>query len=156
MPSFTDNKKRTWLIRITPWDMVRVKDFTGIDLGTILQDDMKLLVDLLNNEREFCVVLYYLCKPECDEMDITDEDFLTAAFGDCLEDASRAFQEALVQCFPTRQAVGLIAALEIQKHDPGESQRRIDNFLTQLTASKSRSKWRRLLAWMRGSTRATS
>lgn len=110
MPTFKDNAGREWTLTLTLADVVRVKRqakfniVDGFDLGTkakrniftVANEDPEVLFD----------VLYVLCKPQCDERNITGEQFAEGLFGESLEAATTALLEALCDFFqPSKRKV---------------------------------------------------
>ena len=45
-------------------------------------------------------VLYAVCKPECDQKNITDEDFGSAMAGDAISQATAALLDEIIDFFP--------------------------------------------------------
>lgn len=113
MPSFKDRLDRQWLVDIDVAAIKRVRDLSGINLGTVLQDGMKPLVELLSDPITFTNVVYCLCKPQADDKKISDEDFGRGLAGESLDDCITAFQDALIDFFPKRQ--GSILKMMIDK-----------------------------------------
>lgn len=112
MASFKDRHGREWHFEITPFSMKRVRELTAVNLGTLFNDNMTPLANLVSDPIMFVDVLYVLCKPECDKLGVTDEQFGGAMVGDYLEAAVDAFMQGLVDFFPKRQSNLLSTLLE--------------------------------------------
>lgn len=103
MATFADSLGRKWEVRVTPAGMRRVKSLTGVNLGTMLANNMQALADLVADPIQLIDVVYCLVKPEADRLGITDEQFGEGLVGDGLDGACDAFLEALSDFFPSRQ-----------------------------------------------------
>lgn len=103
MSAFKDAVGRNWELHITPSGMRRTKSLTGVHLGTILNDQMKALSELVADPIALIDVLYCLCKPQAEAIGVTEEQFGEGLVGDNLEAATDAFLEALSDFFPSRQ-----------------------------------------------------
>ena len=154
--AFRDGKGRLWKVRITAYEMEHALSITDVDLGRILADDMQPLGDLLENHRLFAVVMYCCCHRQCLARGVSDEDFLTSILGDPLVDAARAFQEAIVDTFPTSATIPLVAALSLQRQNAKVAAKRTNELMTAMTREPSRSRWPRLLEWTRKISRHTN
>ena len=86
------------------------------DLMQKLSEDPCLLVD----------VLYVLHRPQCEMMGISDEQFGEGLFGDALDAASKAFTDALVEFFPTKQARLMRLAMDRAEREAEEAFRRAE------------------------------
>lgn len=112
--SFTDTEGRRWTLNITIADVRRVRDQLDIDLMELVEGglleriagDPVLLVDLL----------YALCGD--DAAALGDQAFGRSFDGDVIEQAQRAFVEAVIDFFPPakretlRRLMSKIEALE--------------------------------------------
>lgn len=105
MAKFQDSKGREWIVSVTVGSMKRVRDVLGVNLGTVLQDNMKPLTELLEDPIQLVDVLYVLCKPQADADGITDVEFGESLCGDPFAEAVDAFLEGLIDFFPNRQGV---------------------------------------------------
>ncbi len=102
MKEFTDNADRVWTVEINVTAVKRVRDLLGVDLLSIV-DDGKLLGRLTTEPVLLVDVIYVLCKPQADTLEVSDEDFGRAMGGDSLEAATTALLEELVAFFPTKR-----------------------------------------------------
>jgi len=109
MHRFNDNEGRTWIISVTVDAIKRVRALCGVDLLEAI--DGKLLERLVTDPITLCDCIYALCKPQADEQGVSDEDFGRAMAGDCLEQATEALLEDLVDFFPQRRRDLLRGAL---------------------------------------------
>lgn len=102
MATFTDTESREWVVDIDVAALRRVRKRLDLNLmdaigGPTLErlaDDPVLLVD----------VLYCLCEDQAERDGVSDEDFGRGLRGDALDDAARAFLEALADFCPSRKA----------------------------------------------------
>ncbi len=101
MSSFKDTNGRSWPVRITVATIRRIKDLTGLELGSL--SNSQALADISGDYLRLSRVLYAIVKPDADAVKITEDQFLDALSGDCLEQASSAFVEALADFFPGAQ-----------------------------------------------------
>lgn len=150
MAGFTDSKGRRWQVRITPYTMRQVKDFAGINLGTILQDKMLPLANLLQDPADLCSVMYAICRDQANQEGVDLKDFMEGIVGDPIEDAAAALLEGLREVFPTTQRVALTAVIALTRKDQKRTNRQVTRFLKDLTFLNSASRWQRLWAWIRG------
>jgi hypothetical protein len=102
MPSFHDNEKRPWTLRVDVNIIRRVRSATGIDLARVLttasgreamHDDVCLFVD----------VLWEMVAEQASAKGITPEQFGQSLTGDALGAAALAFEEAIVEFLPESQ-----------------------------------------------------
>lgn len=149
MPYFTDSNGRDWCVRITPLVMRDVRDFCDINLGTILRDDMRGLIELLDSPPDLCSVLYAICRKQCLERDISLDEFLDSIVGESLGSAAEALLGGLQEVFPPRQAMPLMVTTKLLKQNEKETQKRLDELTNALTGSNGESRWRAFLAWTR-------
>lgn len=100
--SFKDNEGRVWHLEIDPWAMKRVRGRTGVNLGTLLNDNLKPFRELVADPITFVDVLWVLCEEQAQKAGVTDEQFGRALRGDPLEEAGSAFEEAYLLFCPSR------------------------------------------------------
>lgn len=104
---FVDALKRTWVLQIDYDALNRIRAATGIRLENLTDDECKPLRDL---ERDYVVltnVLWHLCGHQHK----VDEKSFAQGFnhGNIYEEATLAFERALVDFLPTRQSQILLA-----------------------------------------------
>ena len=95
MKSFTDSLGRAWTLVVNVATIKRVRALCGVDLNTIVEVEdgkpsAKLLEKLSSDPVLLVDVLYAVCKPECDQRNVSDEDFGAAMAGDAVEQATDA------------------------------------------------------------------
>jgi hypothetical protein len=76
-----------------------VRGLVDVNLLEIL--DGALIEKFIRDPVMLCDVVYAVCKPDADELDISDEDFGRAMAGDAIEHATRALLEELVGFSPS-------------------------------------------------------
>ena len=99
MAVFVDGKKRSWEVSVTVTTLVKAKSLLAIDLLTIIDKDSPLLARLIEDPVLLCNLLYVTVKEQADTLKVTDEEFGRGLSGDTLNDATRAFLEALADFF---------------------------------------------------------
>lgn len=104
--------------------MKRVKESLGLNLMDCVSGD--LMSKLSTDPCLLVDVLYVLHKPQCDSKSITDEQFGEGLFGDALEQASKAFTDALVEFFPTKQAKLMRLAMDRAEKEAEEAFRQAE------------------------------
>lgn len=106
MKSFNDNTGRPWMIVVNVATIKRVRAICEVDLNSIVELDDKgkpstdLLQKLSTDPVLLVDVLYAVCKPECDQKGVTDEQFGAAMVGDSIEYATSALLEEIINFFP--------------------------------------------------------
>jgi hypothetical protein len=114
MKTFRDTAGREWAITVDVNAIKRVMKAPIEHLGEPLKVNLLALVepdsDLLKKVVEYpplvCDIAYALCKPQCDEKGVSDEDFGRAMGGDVLESVLDSIIEETVDFFPQgRRAV---------------------------------------------------
>lgn len=144
MAQFTDDQYRTWSLRIDIAAIRRVRALHGIDLAKVfasrdafeaLYSDIVLLVD----------VIYTICKPQADELGITDEQFGAALAGDALGRAIHAFEEAAIEFLPESRRRGVLRQMiEAGRAMQAQATLRIENALPDLIQTGIREELTRL------------
>lgn len=104
MATWKDNEGRPWTFDVNMWSCRQVKAETGWDLPNILNDGMAKLGELLSDKYELFSVFVVLLQKQLEQRNMTPEDFGRAVAGDSLASATEAFQGALADFFPARQA----------------------------------------------------
>lgn len=99
MHLFKDSKGNEWDVSINVGSARDVKSLLDISLYELIDDGVKGLGALLADPSRLVDVLYVLCRGQCKERGISDEDFGRAFNGDTLEAAADAFTEELVDFF---------------------------------------------------------
>lgn len=119
MARFYDEHSRPWEVKVTVGSAKRVRSMTGVDVLKIL-DQPEILSEVAADPIRFVDVLYALCKPEADRLELSEDDFHEALAGESIEKAVDAFLEALVSFFPPARR----KALERILTKAGEHQQR--------------------------------
>jgi hypothetical protein len=109
MKSFTDSGGRTWMLAVNVDSIKRVRALCNIDLLSIV--DGKLIDLLMANPIQVVDVAYAICKPQADQLGVTDEQFGAAMSGDAIDGATTALLEDLTDFFPKGRRMALKAAL---------------------------------------------
>lgn len=107
MRTFVDAAGRTWTIAVTVDAVKRVRDLLKEDLLDIERVFPRLLIDPIL----LCDVVYCVCKPQADQLNISDTDFARAMAGDTIAAAKAALLEELGDFFPEpsqREALRLV------------------------------------------------
>jgi hypothetical protein len=122
MKTFRDTSGREWAISVDVNAVKRVMratfDFCGeplkVNLLSIVdpEDATGLLQKLIEYPPLVCDIAYAICKPQCDEKNVTDEDFGRALGGDVLEKALECIIEETVDFFPQARRAVLRRVLE--------------------------------------------
>ena len=99
MKSFTDNADRTWTIGINVDAIKRVRGLLEVDLLDAVSGG--LVERLIRDPILLCDVIYAVCKPQAEDLAVTDEDFGRAMAGDAIEQATKALLEELVSFSPS-------------------------------------------------------
>jgi hypothetical protein len=114
MKTFRDTTGREWAITIDVNAIKRVMksafDYLGeplkVNLLALVEPDSDLLKKIIGYPPLVCDIAYALCKPQCDEKGISDEEFGRSMGGDVLERVLDLILEETVDFFPqNRRAV---------------------------------------------------
>ena len=101
MRTFKDNAGRTWSVTLNVLQMKRIRAHLGIDLVNVITLDAggkgKVdLVDRIANDPCLLVdILWVLVEEQAKAINVTDEQFGAALAGESIENATRAFLDAL-------------------------------------------------------------
>ena len=130
MKAFTDNLGRTWTLVVNVATVKRVRALCGVDLNAIVEmEDGKPsahLLERLSTDPVLLVdVLYAVCKPECDQRGVTDEDFGAAMGGDAIESATGALLEETVDFFPEAKRLAFRKILSASRRFGDEAKKRL-------------------------------
>jgi hypothetical protein len=101
MKTFTDNAGRVWTIAINVNAIKRVRGLIDVNLLEVIEGT--LLERLIRDPILLCDVVYAVCKPEADALNVTDEQFGQAMAGDAIDQATKALLEELVGFSPSPQ-----------------------------------------------------
>jgi hypothetical protein len=120
MKTFHDTAGREWAIAIDVNAIKRVLkapiDYLGepikVNLLALVEPDSDLLKKIVAYPPLVCDIAYALCKPQCDEKNISDEDFGRAMGGDVLEKVLDCLIEETIDFFPESRRAILRKVLE--------------------------------------------
>ena len=101
MKTFTDTTGRVWTITINVNAIKRVRGLIDVNLLEVIEGT--LLEKLIRDPILLCDVVYAVCKPEADALNVTDEQFGQAMAGDAIDQATKALLEELVGFSPSPQ-----------------------------------------------------
>lgn len=107
MHSFVDRNGQTWSLVVNIGAVKRVRALcNGLNLLELVnvdengKTDSKLLDSLSENPVLLVDVLYAICKPEADKLNVSDEKFGDSMNGDSIEVATHALLDEIVDFFP--------------------------------------------------------
>jgi len=98
MKTFKDNAGKTWNIQVNVDAVKRVRSLLDVDLMNAVEGE--LLQQIGNDPCLLCDIIFCICKPQADAEGVSDVDFGQAMAGDCIEHATDAFLEELINFFP--------------------------------------------------------
>ena len=135
MKSFTDNLGRTWTLVVNVAAIKRVRALCGVDLNAIVEIDKdnnptaELLERLSTDPVLLVDVLYAVCKTECDQKGVSDEEFGAAMAGDAIEQATAALLDEVVDFFPTAKRAALQKILAATRRIEALAKKKLENIL---------------------------
>ena len=135
MKSFTDNLGRTWTLVVNVAAIKRVRALCGVDLNAIVEIDKNNnptaeLLERLSTDPVLLVdVLYAVCKTECDQKGVSDEEFGAAMAGDAIEQATAALLDEVVDFFPTAKRAALKKILAATRRIEALAKKKLENIL---------------------------
>jgi len=108
MKTFRDTADREWGVTVDVNAIKRVMkapiDFLGeslkVNLLALVEPDSDLLKKVVEYPPLICDIAYALCKPQCDEKNVSDEEFGRAMGGDVLEKVLDLILEETIDFFP--------------------------------------------------------
>lgn len=103
MKLFKDKTGREWAVDVTIGALKRIKDVLDVNLYEIESGDPPLATRLQTDLAFMVDVIYVVCKPQCDEKNVTGEQFGEALDGEAVLRARTAFFEALIDFFRQTQ-----------------------------------------------------
>lgn len=112
MASFTDSTGRTWAVNIDVTTIRRLRSALDVNLLDMVEDEGKLLAQLLTDPVLLVDMIYVICKPQADQHNLSDEDFGRAMVGDAIDRATDALLEALSAFFPSQRGALLRRLVE--------------------------------------------
>ena len=100
MAVFVDGAGREWRVAINVALLDRVKGATDVRVERLIRDEMRGLIELLDDPGTLARVLWELVRDQ--RTDVTLMQFGEQLAGDALEGAAKAFIEALASFSPSR------------------------------------------------------
>ena len=107
--TFADSTGRRWPLEIHPLAMKRVRERTGVAIGTLLDDSFAGLRSLFTDPVLLADVLYVLVTDDAARLGVTADDFGRALGRGVMEDAADAFVAALADFSHRRVRAPLLA-----------------------------------------------
>lgn len=112
MAKFTDNAGREWFLSFDVFLLERIKERTGWDGDTCLDEDMKGLIALVSNSPLCARAVYLLCEDEADRRGVSPEQFGRSIGGPALYGMKQAFVEAFADFSPPHLAAAIRAMVQ--------------------------------------------
>jgi hypothetical protein len=97
--SFKDKNDRSWLIEVNVTSISRVRKSLELDLLRIADPESDVLKRLSMDECLLVDVIYLLCRDQCEQRKLSDEDFGRAMSGEAIDGACKALLEGLADFF---------------------------------------------------------
>nr|DAG83190.1 MAG TPA: hypothetical protein [Caudoviricetes sp.] len=135
MKSFTDNLGRSWTLVVNVAAIKRVRALCDVDLNAIVEIDKdnnpstKLLERLSSDPVLLVDVLYAVCKPDCDQKNVSDEDFGAAMAGDAIDHATAALLDEIVDFFPEAKRLAFKKILSATRRFEEIAKKRLETML---------------------------
>ena len=131
MKSFTDSMGRAWTLVVNVATIKRVRALCGVDLNSIVEVEdgkpsAKLLERLSGDPVLLVDVLYAVCRPECEQKGVSDEDFGAAMAGDAVEQATDALLDEIVDFFPAAKRKAFQRILSASRRFGEAARRRLE------------------------------
>ena len=114
MKSFKDEQGRNWDLTINIGTVKRVQGLLDVNLLELEKGDPPLLTRLGTELMLLVDIIYVLCKTQCEERGVSDEDFGLALNGEAICAAQEAFYEELVLFFQGLGRKDLARAIQTQ------------------------------------------
>ncbi len=102
MAAFKDDSDRSWLIHVDIPAIKLVRDQFAINLADI-GEAPTYLTRLAEEPILLCDMLYVLCEEEARKREVSDTDFGKLLFGDTIDRATMALEEAITAFFPRKK-----------------------------------------------------
>ena len=134
MKTFTDNMGRTWTLVVNVATIKRVRALCGVDLNSIVEVEdgkpsAKLLERLSGDPVLLVDVLYAVCRPECEQKGVSDEDFGAAMAGDAVEQATDALLDEVIDFFPAAKRAAFQRILSASRRFGEAARQRMEAML---------------------------
>ena len=136
MKTFQDSAGRTWTLSMTVDSVKRVRDLMQINLIEPEAGDPPLLTRLGMDDLLMLDVIYYLIRPQAEQLNISDSDFAKALGGDAVLSAINAFYEEMVDFFQKRGRTDKAKAVSTQHRMIALAIQRIDTHISRIDPEK--------------------
>jgi hypothetical protein len=100
MKTFRDKAGREWSVAVNVTALKAVKELCELDLMNVVLDGGDLIQRLQADPVLLCNVLYAVCRRECKDRSVTDEQFGELMDGDVLASATEALLDEIVNFSP--------------------------------------------------------
>lgn len=122
MPAFTDKSKVKWDLTITGATIKRVKGLLGVDLGALLDGDPStkkdgsiVLTRMATDIIYLVDLLYAILQPQCEERNLSDEQFAAVLEGPVLFGAYEQLTAGLTEFYKGLGRDEIVAAIAKQR-----------------------------------------
>jgi len=135
MHSFVDKNNRAWSVVVNIATVKRVRALCEVNLLELItvDDDGKAnssVLDKLSEDSCLLVdVLYAVCKPEADVLGVTDKEFGESFDGDCIEKATDALLDEVIDFFPEAKRKVFRKILDATRKFQREAEQKIKTFV---------------------------
>ena len=136
MKTFTDNTGRVWTLAVNVAAIKRVRALCGVNLSSIVEldkdnnPDTKLIEQLSTDPVLLVDVLYAVCKNECDQKGISDEEFGMAMSGDAIEHATTALLDEIIDFFPEAKRLAFKKILSATRRFEDIARKRLEAIMS--------------------------
>lgn len=136
MKTFTDNTGRVWTLAVNVAAIKRVRALCGVNLSSIVEldkdnnPDTKLIEQLSTDPVLLVDVLYAVCKNECDQKGISDEEFGMAMSGDAIEHATTALLDEIIDFFPEAKRLAFKKILSATRRFEEIARKRLETIMS--------------------------
>ena len=135
MPKFKDMEGREWMVNLNVTVLKRIRsdlDFDPLDI-----DGGKALEKMMFDPVLLCNVLFLVCEKQAIDKGVTDEQFGESLGGDSIDDATKAYCEALADFTRNpRQRKILRKALSLYEMAKGKVLDRAETRLDEMDEAK--------------------
>ena len=114
MKTFVDKQNRSWEVSLTVGSAKRVRDLLGVNLLEPEAGEPPLVTRIGTDEMLLCDIIYCICKPQADKLDLTDEQFGELLCGDVILAAQEAFYAEMLDFFHQRGRMDRATAIRKQ------------------------------------------
>lgn len=143
-PSFTDTLGRRWVVDVTARTMKRVRQLTGVNLYELVDPRSGLSLKLGADPSLLVDVIYAACQPQADRLELTDEEFAEALWGDAFAAAADAMTRAVLRFTPDPKRRRVLR--EIYEASQAETERTLAEGVSAADRGEIREATRRAMA----------